>query len=115
MSKTVIDDHVRAFNAMDLSAFLLCFSDEIEIFKLPGGEIIAQGMDSIRAVYAKKFNDSPGLNCVILNIMTQGKYTVLHEKITGYPESPVTYNIALYEVENERIRRVWLIGENAAE
>jgi len=115
MSKNVIDDHVLAFNARDLSAFLDCFSDEIEIFKLPNGEVITQGLESIRAVYAEKFKDSPGLNCVILNIMNQGNYTVLHEKITGYPESPVTYNIALYEVENERIRRVWLIGENAAE
>jgi hypothetical protein len=115
MSNNVIDDHVRAFNARDLSAFLVCFSDEIEIFKLPGEEVIAQGLDSIRAGYAKKFNDSPDLNCVILNKMTQGKYTVLHEKITGYPKSPLTCNIALYEVENERIRRVWLIGENEAE
>ena len=48
---------------------------------------------------------------VILNIMTQGRYTALHEKITGQQESPVIYNIALYEEETELIRRVWLMNE----
>lgn len=111
MSKNVIDDHVCAFNARDLTAFVACFSEEIKIFKLPGEELIADGLDSIRSIYAKKFNDSPKLNCAILNIMTQGRYTALHEKITGQQESPVIYNIALYEVETELIRRVWLMNE----
>ncbi len=113
MPKNVIDDHVRAFNARDLGAFLDCFSDEIEVFQLPGGEVIAQGLESVRTIYANKFRVSPDLNCAILNTVSQGDYTVLHEKITGYPESPVTYNIALYEVKKDLIRRVWLIGENA--
>lgn len=115
MAENIIDDHVRAFNTKDLSTFLGCFSSEIEIFKLPGGDQISQGIDSLRGVYAKKFENSRDLNCVVLNSVTQGNYTVLHEKITGYPESPVTYNIALYEVEDNLIRRVWLIGENAPE
>jgi len=55
------------------------------------------------------FSDNPDLHCEIRNRIAVGKYVVDHERISRGGQQIEA--IAVYEVEGETIRKVWLMRD----
>ena len=104
----IIQAQVVAYNNRDIDAFTALHSPTAQLFNLPTGELICEGETAIRERYTQRF-ENPNLHAEIINRIVQGNRVIDHEKITGMVADRVVYAVAIYEIENELIQRVWFI------
>jgi len=98
-----------AYNARDIEAFLACYAPGVVVTRDPSGEVLAEGRGTMRETYAKLFADAPELHCKLLYRIVHGRCVVDHEEVTGFPGREQVYAVAIYEVEEGLIRRVWFL------
>ena len=101
----VVQRQLEAYNARDLDAFAATYSEAIEIWRMPGLEPAIVGQAKLRETYRARF-ESPGLHAEILARIAIGNKVIDHERVAGIRPEPVEA-VAVYEVENGLIRRVW--------
>lgn len=106
----IIQQQVIAYNARDLEAFIALHSPTAQLFNLPTGELICEGEAALRERYSKRF-ESENLRAEIVNRIVHGNRVIDHERITGMQADRVVEAVAIYEIENEQIQRVWFIFE----
>jgi imidazolonepropionase-like amidohydrolase len=106
----LVQQPVNAYNARDLDAFLATYSDDIEIYDHPDN-LLWSGKDAITPVYRSRFESSPGLHAEIVRRTALGNFVVDHERVTGLPDGRTVEAVAIYEVQDGAIRRVWFIRE----
>ena len=99
-----------AYNNKDLDAFCALFDDQAELIDLPSSQVIAQGMDEIREMYAKRFSE-PNLSCTVHAHSDIGNFAIDRETVYGIADHPVDV-VAMYEVINDKIQRVFFIRQN---
>jgi imidazolonepropionase-like amidohydrolase len=105
----VVERQLEAYNARDIDAFLSFYSPDARIERIPSGEVVAAGTAEMRETYSKLFSSSPGLECRILSRTVSGPMVVDRELVTGVEARPHMRAVAIYEVEDGLIRRVWLL------
>jgi hypothetical protein len=98
-----------AYNARDIDAFLLPYAPDIELARLPGGEVFARGHAEMRVRYARLFEESPELHCELKSRICHDRFVVDHEEVTGMPGREVVFAVAIYEILNGRIARGWFL------
>ena len=96
-----------AYNARDIEAFLLPYHEEIELARLPGGEVLARGHEEMRTIYGNLFASTPELHCRLVNRVCHDRFVVDHEEVTGRGE-PIGA-VAIYEVVDGLIVRAWFL------
>lgn len=96
-----------AYNAGDLNAFLACYHHEVEVRSFPAQELLMQGLVELHARYEALFAERRP-QAELLGRMAVGDVVIDHERVTGLSEGagPVEA-IAIYEVVDARIRRVF--------
>ena len=104
----IIQQQVEAYNARDLEAFIALHSPSAQLFNLTSGELICEGESALRERYARRF-ENEDLHAEILNRIVHGNRVIDHERITGMVPDRIVKVVAIYEVENERIQRVWFV------
>jgi hypothetical protein len=107
--EAIVQTQLEAYNARDLNAFLATYAENAELFEHPS-KLLASGMAQLRERYAARLAD-PTLHAVILKRIVMGNFVIDHERVRRrFPEGPGTLDaIATYEVQGERITRVWFI------
>ena len=98
-----------AYNARDVDAFVACYAPDVVVSRLPSGKVLAEGRDALRATYGKLFADAPNLHCELTNRIVHGRCVVDHEEVTGFPGREWVRAVAIYEVEEGLIRKVWFL------
>jgi hypothetical protein len=106
----VVQQQVNAYNARDLDAFVATYSDDIEIYNHPN-RLILSGREELAVVYRSRFDTAPKLHAKIVDRITLGRFVIDRENVTGLPGGKVINALAIYEVQNRAIRRVWFIRE----
>ena len=104
----LIQQQVNAYNARDIRAFLATYSPDIQIFNHPDG-LLMTGLDEMETRYKRLFETAPKLHVEIVNRIVQGNFVIDHEKVTGLPNDQVINAVAVYEVQDDLIRRVWFV------
>lgn len=103
----VAQAQLDAYNARDIEAFVVCYHVDVEVFDLHSGALRFAGRDAMRARYGAQFDACPDLHAALVNrIATEGT-SVDHEEVVGLVEGEVVEAIAIYQVEDGLIRRVW--------
>jgi hypothetical protein len=107
--EAIVAAQLEAYNARDLDAFLATYAEDAELFEHPS-KLLASGMAQLRERYATRFAD-PTLHAVVLKRIVVGNFVIDHERVSRmFPEGPGTMDaVATYEVQGERIVRVWFI------
>ncbi len=105
----VVQRQVDAYNARDIDAFAGFYAEDVEIFRLPTGESNLSGREALREKYREFFEQTPDLNCQVMERIVTGNYVVDHEFVTGIAERPRLRATAIYQVEEGLIRRVWFL------
>ncbi len=95
---------LNAYNAHNLEAFLEPYSEDVEVYEFPA-KLMYKGKSEMRKQY-DFLNRGGKLYCRLLNRVVQGNIVIDHEEILGVPGSP-HYGIAIYEVENGKIKKVY--------
>ncbi|MEM9953455.1 MAG: nuclear transport factor 2 family protein [Chloroflexota bacterium] len=106
----IIQAQVEAYNARDLEAFIALHSPTAQLFDLPTGALICEGESALRARYSKRF-ENEALHAEILNRMVHGNRVIDHERITGMHPDCTVDAVAIYEIIDQKIQRVWFIFE----
>lgn len=105
----VVQRQVEAYNARDIDAFAGFYAEDVEIYRLPAGELTLRGRQALHEKYRDFFEKTPDLNCQVMERMVTGNFVVDHEFVTGIAERPRLRATAIYQVEDGFIRRVWFL------
>jgi uncharacterized protein (TIGR02246 family) len=106
----VVDAQVDAYFARDLDRFVACYAPDVVITNA-AGEVLAQGHDGLRHMYAELFKNSPNLAGRITNRIAVGSFVADHEEIAGFNMPPMPESIeaiTVYHVSDGKITRTAL-------
>src|SRR5687767_872285 len=98
----IVDRQWRAYNSRDIDTYCALFAADAQIVRLNDGQVIARGIESIRAHYVARFR-SPNLHCRIESRMQLGSFVVDRERVEGITDA-VLEVIAIYDVRDGFIR-----------
>jgi hypothetical protein len=98
-----------AYNARDIDAFLLPYAPNIELARIPGGEVFARGHTEMRARYSRLFEDSPDLHCELKSRICHDRFVVDHEEVTGMAGREAVGAVAIYEILDGLIASAWFL------
>ena len=98
---------LEAYNAQDVERFAACYADDVEAYELPAGTLLFRGRDALRVRYARLFAANPNLHCRLTGRIAEGAFVIDQEELTGRADGGSARALAIYQVEDGRIRRVW--------
>ena len=107
--EAIVQAQLEAYNARSIDAFLATYTDDAQLFEHPA-KLLASGLAQMRERYTARFKE-PNLHAVILKRIVMGNVVLDHERVTRtFPEGTGTADaVAIYEVQNGKINKVWLI------
>ncbi|WP_246205941.1 nuclear transport factor 2 family protein, partial [Fulvivirga aurantia] len=97
--EALAQQQLDAYNARDIEAFLIPYSDSVKIYNFPG-ELSMQGKDAMRTTYSGMFERLPDLHCTIVNRMVNGNVVIDHESVVFRENMPAVEVFALYKISN---------------
>lgn len=108
---TLAQRQLDAYNAHDLEAFVACYHPEVEVYDFPGaGPPSLRGQAAIRERYGPLFAQGT-IHAELLGRMVIGNKSLDHERVTGLGEGRVVFAVAIYEVREALIEKVWFLRE----
>jgi hypothetical protein len=106
-----VEGQLEAYNAHDLEQFLSHYAPDVELHKIvPNGTSVVRGLDAMRQSYAFLDNVPAGFRAEIVSRMVAGRYVIDHERIS-VPDKGSFEGVAIYEVKDKTISRVWFLPE----
>ena len=110
--REIADRQLIAYNARDLEAFLALHAQDAVLTDLPTGKAVCRGQAEMRPFYAERFAN-PNLYCRVHAKLEIAGFAVDRETLYGVPGGPFDI-LALYQVTDGLIRRVFFLREPAA-
>ena len=105
----IIQNQVKAYNSRDIETFIVCHHPDVELFNFSAQEPFARGREAIRRIYGDVFENSPKLNTEVLNRIVFDNKVIDHEIVTNRKEIAEMELIAIYEIEDEMIRKAHFV------
>lgn len=99
---------LNAYNARNLDAFVEVYHPDVQLYTFPDTPTHT-GRTAMRGVYATLFEKAPDLHCKLVNRITYGDTVIDREIVTGVPGLSTLEAIAIYEITDGLIRKVWFI------
>lgn len=96
-----------AYNTKNLKAFVDCYHEDVEVFDFQSGELRMKGREAFKERYAKLFENTK-IYARLEQRMSLGAVVMDKEYVTGMGDDPVEA-IAIYEVAEDLIRKVWFV------
>ncbi len=105
-TEDVVAKQLEAYNARNIDQFVTFFADDIEILNYPG-RLTIKGKEALRNTYKGLFTRATDLNCIIKNRIVVGN-KVIDEEVVSVGNTTFTA-VAVYEIENDLIKKVTFI------
>ena len=102
-----------AYNARDLEAFLACYAEDCVVSAHPSGDTMLEGREAMRVRYGRLFAEHPDLHCTLLARVEHDVFAIDHEHVVGIKPNAIVYAVAMYEVREGLIQRVWFLRDEA--
>ncbi|WP_257391834.1 nuclear transport factor 2 family protein [Mesobacillus jeotgali] len=112
MEKTpamLAQQQLDAYNNQDLEEFLSVYSEDVKIMEFPTNTITTCGIEEMRNRYGKLFKEHPNNHAELLARIVHDNKVVDHELVTGRENSEPKKAVAIYEVINGKIAKVWFL------
>ncbi len=107
-AEDVVQRQVNAYNARDLEAFLATYSDDVTVTgNLADGAVTLKGRAAMAERYGTLFRKSPALHARITRRIALGDWVIDREQASGFEGGKTLDVVAMYRVENGKIRQVW--------
>ena len=107
----LIQRQVEAYNRHDLEEFLASYSSNVQILKFPTGEVLMDGLETLRANYGEWLSEGSTIRAEIVSRVVKDNFVIDKERISGMVENKTIEAVAIYEVRKHLIVRVWFILE----
>jgi len=102
----LVQRQLNAYNARNLEAFLEPYAEDVEVYLFPE-KLQYKGKAEMRNQYAF-FKNVPDLHCEIKERIIQGNTIIDKENVFGFGSKPVEAT-AIYQIENNKIKRVYFL------
>lgn len=109
-AETIVEKQLQCYNAHDLEGFCALYDDNIEIYNLTDNTIMLTGKKELHAKYHNRFN-SQKVQAKLVNRIVIGNKVIDHEHVVGIKQDEVVKAVAIYEVKNNLIIKVWFVFE----
>jgi hypothetical protein len=106
----VVEKQLTAYNAHDIDAFMATYSPTIEVLRFPSGDVVFTDVAAFRQEYAAYFKETPPHVKIDKRIL-RGNFVIDYE-IGNDPENGNWEAVAIYEVVDDLIQRVWFVQNN---
>lgn len=106
----IVQKQLEFYNNHDLDGFISTYHEEIKIYNLIDNSIILEGKESLREKYSERFQVLK-VHAEIQNRMVIGNKVIDHEHVTTINTDNVVKAVAIYELEDDLIKRVWFVFE----
>jgi hypothetical protein len=100
---------LEAYNARDLQRFVAEYTEDVQVYRLPGSEPVLEGKQSFAEHYRKNRFNLTGLHAELVNRTVFGNKVIDHERVHGVGAEPMEV-AAIYEVTPQGIAKVWFVS-----
>lgn len=97
---------LNAYNARDIDAFLEPYAEDVEVYNFPD-KLQYRGKEDMRKRYSGMFSQAKALHCELVNRIAVGNTVIDHERVTFAPDKEPVQAVAIYKVENGKIKQVY--------
>ncbi|MDU0200800.1 nuclear transport factor 2 family protein [Paenibacillus sp. MAH-36] len=108
MENSVVERQLQAYNDKNIDLFMSCYSEDVKIYDFPD-TLTMEGQVAMRARYEKLFETFPNMFATVDKRIHHGKYVIDHEQITGRLEGAILEAVAMYEIKDDMIIKVWFL------
>lgn len=109
IGEKLVQKQLDAYNAQNLEDFVSVYSEDVIVMEFPSNSIITIGMEEMREGYSRLFKENPKNHAELLTRIVKGNRIIDHEFVTGRTNGIDRQAIAIYEIENEKISKVWFL------
>ena len=106
----IVQKQLDFYNNHDLEGFVSTYHDEIEIYNLIDNSIMMKSKEQLMKSYRERF-EVLKVHADIQNRIVIGNKVIDHEYVTGLEKDTIKKAVAIYEIENNLIKRVWFVFE----
>ena len=99
-----------AYNAKDIETFAACYAQDVEIFDFPSPTPTMTGRATLRERYGKLFENA-ALHAALVGRVVIGNIAIDEESVSGLIPDTLVRAVAMYEVSDGLIQRVWFLRE----
>lgn len=108
MIEEIVQKQLDFYNNHDLEGFISTYDDEIEIYNLDDNSVMIKGKEQLKNNYRERF-EVLKVHAEIKNRIIIGNKVIDHEQVTGIEKGKVKKAVAVYQVENNLIKKVWFV------
>ncbi len=109
-AEQIVQKQLDYYNAHDIDGFISTYHPEIEIFNLFDGTSMIKGLEAMRTRYTERFQVSKA-HAKLENRIVIGNKVIDHEHVTFADREGLVKAVAVYEVKEELINKVYFIYE----
>ncbi|SHF69267.1 nuclear transport factor 2 family protein [Pedobacter caeni] len=109
MIDEIIQRQVDAYNERNLIKMMTFFSEDIQIFNFAEQEPLVKGIKEVEKLYKNVFDHSPDLHAEILNRIVFDDKVIDQERVTIRKGEALMEVVAIYELAQGLITRVYFI------
>ena len=108
--EAVVQRQLEAYNARDIDALIAIYAADAQMFE-HRAKLIASGSSALRECFLTRFTE-PNLYAQLLKRVVMENRVIDHERVTRtFPDGPGSVELVMiYEVQNEKIARAWVIA-----
>lgn len=98
-----------AYNSKKLKEFVEQYDDNVVVLDFPSNKVSLEGKEAFTERYKKLFEENPLLHAELKNRTVMGNFVMDHEYLSGRANGTIGEAIAIYEVNETHIVKVWFI------
>lgn len=106
----IVQEQLEAYNNQDIEAFLSWYTEDVEVYNFPN-ELVYKGKDKMRDRYANAWRQNPEQKAVVTDRISLGTTVIDKEHVTGRATGSEANVIAIFKIENEKIKQVYFVRE----
>ncbi len=105
-----VERQLDAYNRRDLEGFLSAYTPDVEMYGMPSGTLLMKGHEGARPYYGPMFANYTQLHCEILHRIRDGNMVIDHERLHHHPRGNGFEAVAIYQITDGLISRVWFLN-----
>ncbi|MCA1031473.1 nuclear transport factor 2 family protein [Bacillus timonensis] len=109
IAEELAQKQLDAYNQQNIEAFISVYSEDVVVMEFPSNKVMFSGMNEFRNRYEQLFQNNPNQYAALKNRIVKGNVCIDHEWVTGRANGEDTEAVAMYEVEDGLISKVWFI------
>ncbi|OLS26779.1 MAG: hypothetical protein HeimC3_06710 [Candidatus Heimdallarchaeota archaeon LC_3] len=106
----VVDKQLEAYNERNIKDFVGCYSNDKKAYLLESNKLISDGKKQLEKSMKESFNSNANAKTKLMARITQNNLIIDHEEITNYSGGKTVKTVAVYEVINDLITKIWFGG-----